>query len=147
MAHRKAGGSAKNLRDSNPKYLGTKLADGQAAQIGSIIVRQRGTKIVAGKNVGVGKDHTLFALADGTVKFSTKRKTHFDGKVIVKKTVSVISATETKKLVAKKKVTKKTAETPKAKKEVKEKASPKKEAKKPAKKVVKKTTKKTKKEA
>ena len=90
MAHRKAGGSAKNLRDSNPKYLGTKLADGQSAQTGSIIIRQRGTKILAGKNVGTGKDHTLFALKDGVVKFGTKRKTHFDGKTIVKKTVSVL---------------------------------------------------------
>ena len=91
MAHRKAGGSAKNLRDSNPKYLGVKLADGQAAQIGSIIIRQRGTKIVAGKNVGIGKDHTLFALAAGTVKFGTKRKTHFDGKKMIRKMVSVIA--------------------------------------------------------
>lgn len=90
MAHRKAGGSAKNLRDSNPKYLGTKLADGQSAKTGSIIVRQRGTKILPGNNVGLGKDHTLFALKDGVVKFGTKRKTHFDGKTIVKKTVSVI---------------------------------------------------------
>lgn len=92
MAHRKAGGSAKNLRDSNPKYLGTKLADGQSAQTGAIIVRQRGTKIMAGTNVGVGKDHTLFALKDGIVKFGSKRKTHFDGSVKVKKTVSVIEA-------------------------------------------------------
>ncbi len=90
MAHRKAGGSAKNLRDSNPKYLGTKLADGQFAKTGAIIVRQRGTKIIAGKNVGTGKDHTLFALKDGVVKFGTKRKTHFDGKTVVKKMVSVI---------------------------------------------------------
>jgi large subunit ribosomal protein L27 len=90
MAHRKAGGSAKNLRDSNPKYLGTKLGDGQFAQTGAIIVRQRGTKILAGKNVGTGRDHTLFALKDGVVKFGTKRKTHFDGKTMVKKTVSVI---------------------------------------------------------
>jgi large subunit ribosomal protein L27 len=90
MAHRKAGGSAKNLRDSNPKYLGTKLGDGQFAQTGAIIIRQRGTKILAGKNVGTGKDHTLFALKDGVVKFGTKRKTHFDGKTMVKKTVSVI---------------------------------------------------------
>lgn len=92
MAHRKAGGSAKNLRDSNPKYLGTKLADGQFAKTGAIIVRQRGTKITAGKNVGLGKDHTLFALKDGVVKFGKKRKTHFDGKTVVKKTVSVIEA-------------------------------------------------------
>ena len=75
MAHRKAGGSAKNLRDSNPKYLGTKLADGQNAQTGSIIVRQRGTKILPGKNVGLGKDHTLFALSNGVVKFRETRKT------------------------------------------------------------------------
>jgi large subunit ribosomal protein L27 len=91
MAHRKAGGTAKNLRDSNPKYLGTKLADGQKAQVGSIIVRQRGTKIMPGENVGVGKDHTLFALKDGTVKFGRKRKTGFDGSILVKKTVSVIA--------------------------------------------------------
>lgn len=92
MAHRKAGGSAKNLRDSNPKYLGTKLYDGEQAQVGSIIVRQRGTKIVAGSNVGTGKDHTLFALKDGVVKFDTKRKTHFNGKTVVKKRVSVVPA-------------------------------------------------------
>ena len=92
MAHRKAGGSAKNLRDSNPKYLGTKLADGQSAQVGSIIVRQRGTKIMAGTNVGIGKDHTLFALKAGTVKFGSTRKKHFDGSVKAKKTVSVIEA-------------------------------------------------------
>jgi len=102
MAHRKAGGSAKNLRDSNPKYLGTKLADGQFAQIGSIIIRQRGTKIIAGENVGVGKDHTLFALKDGIVKFSTKRKAHFDGTKVVKKVVSVITEIPEKKPTAKK---------------------------------------------
>jgi large subunit ribosomal protein L27 len=90
MAHRKAGGTAKNLRDSNPKYLGTKLADGQKAQAGSIIVRQRGTAIMAGTNVSIGKDHTLFALKPGTVKFGSRRKTSFNGKTSVKKTVSVI---------------------------------------------------------
>ena len=91
MAHRKAGGSAKNLRDSNPQYLGTKLADGQSAQTGSIIIRQRGTKIMAGENVGIGKDHTLFALTAGKVKFGSKRKKHFDGSVKIKKTVSVVT--------------------------------------------------------
>ncbi len=106
MAHRKAGGSAKNLRDSNPKYLGTKLADGQFAQIGSIIIRQRGTKIVAGENVGVGKDHTLFALAEGTVKFDTTRKKHFDGKTHVKKRVSVLTG-DVKKTTSKKKAAEK----------------------------------------
>ena len=89
MAHRKAGGSAKNLRDSKPKYLGVKLYDGQEAGEGSVIVRQRGTKIEPGKNVGIGKDHTLFALTSGKVSFSTKRKTRFDGKIIRKKVVHV----------------------------------------------------------
>jgi len=90
MAHRKAGGTAKNLRDSNPKYLGIKLTDGQKAQAGSIIVRQRGTAIMAGKNVDVGRDHTLFALKDGIVKFGTRRKTSFNGKTVVKKIINVI---------------------------------------------------------
>jgi large subunit ribosomal protein L27 len=90
MAHRKAGGTAKNLRDSNPKYLGTKLADGQKAQSGSVIVRQRGTPIMAGTNVGTGKDHTLFALKPGTVKFGSKRKISFNGKTKVMKVVNVI---------------------------------------------------------
>ncbi len=90
MAHRKAGGTAKNLRDSNPQYLGTKLYDGQKAQSGSIIIRQRGTVILPGTNVGMGKDHTLFALRDGKVKFGSKRKTSFNGKTSVKKTVNVI---------------------------------------------------------
>jgi len=84
-----AGGTAKNLRDSNPKYLGTKLYDGEKAKAGSIIVRQRGTKILPGKNVGLGKDHTLFALKEGTVKFKTKRKTNFDRTTSVKKTVGI----------------------------------------------------------
>ena len=89
MAHRKAGGTAKNLRDSNPKYLGIKLADGQKAQSGSIIVRQRGTVIMAVTNVGLGSDHTLFALKDGTVKFGSKRKISFHGRTTVKKVVNV----------------------------------------------------------
>jgi large subunit ribosomal protein L27 len=90
MAHKKAGGSTKNLRDSNPKYLGTKLYSGETAKTGSVIVRQRGTKIMAGKNVGIGKDHTLFALKQGKVNFRNKRKLHFDGKTIVKKIVDVV---------------------------------------------------------
>ena len=89
MAHRKAGGTANNLRDSQPKYLGTKLYDGEKASVGDVIVRQRGTKIMPGLNVGVGKDHTLFALKNGFIKFGTKRKTHFDGKTLVKKVVHV----------------------------------------------------------
>jgi large subunit ribosomal protein L27 len=90
MAHKKAGGSAKNLRDSNPKYLGTKLYAGEKAQIGSVLVRQRGTKILAGRNVGIGKDHTLFALKEGKVSFRNKRKLHFDGKKMIKKVVDVL---------------------------------------------------------
>lgn len=89
MAHRKAGGTAKNLRDSNPKYLGTKIADGQKAIAGNIIVRQRGTVILAGENVGLGKDHTLFALKDGVVKFGKRRKTSFNNKTVVKKVVNI----------------------------------------------------------
>ena len=89
MAHRKAGGSAKNLRDSNAQYLGVKLYDGQQAKVGSVIVRQRGTKILPGKNVGLGKDHTIFALKTGKVVFGTKRKVGFNGKRVVKKTVGV----------------------------------------------------------
>ena len=90
MAHRKAGGSAKNLRDSNPKYLGTKLYAGQKATPGAIIIRQRGSKILAGKNVGTGKDYTLFALKEGVVSFRNIRKTRFDGKNRRKKVVDVI---------------------------------------------------------
>ena len=90
MAHRKAGGTAKNLRDSNPKYLGTKISDGERAEAGNIIVRQRGTPIMAGTNVGMGSDHSLFALKAGTVKFSSRRKTSFNGRVQVKKVVSVV---------------------------------------------------------
>ena len=89
MAHRKAGGSAKNLRDSGPQYLGVKLYEGETSKVGSVIVRQRGTKILAGKNVGTGKDHTLFALKEGKVVFGTKRKVSFNGKTVVKKTASV----------------------------------------------------------
>ena len=72
MAHKKAGGSTRNGRDSNPKYLGVKHYGGESVIAGNIIVRQRGTKFHAGVNVGVGKDHTLYALADGKVKFETK---------------------------------------------------------------------------
>jgi large subunit ribosomal protein L27 len=69
MAKKKAGGAGKNGRDSNAKRLGVKLYDGQTVTAGSIIVRQRGTKINQGRNVGTGKDHTLFALKNGVIKF------------------------------------------------------------------------------
>ena len=90
MAHRKAGGTAKNLRDSNAKYLGTKIADGQKAKADSIIIRQRGTVIMAGTNVSTGRDHTLFALKEGTVKFGSRRKISFNGRTVVKKVVNVV---------------------------------------------------------
>jgi large subunit ribosomal protein L27 len=76
MAHKKAAGSTNNGRDSNPKYLGVKMYGGQAAIAGNILVRQRGTKVHAGDNVGMGKDHTLFALKDGVVKFVKKGKNY-----------------------------------------------------------------------
>ena len=72
FAHKKGGGSTKNGRDSNSKRLGVKRADGQFVLAGNIIVRQRGTRIYPGANVGLGKDYTLFALTDGKVKFQTK---------------------------------------------------------------------------
>lgn len=90
MAHKKSAGTTKNGRDSNPKYLGVKITEGDKAQKGSILIRQRGTDVLAGKNVGMGKDHTLFALVDGIVKFGTKRKTHFNNKMMVKKTISIV---------------------------------------------------------
>lgn len=91
MATKKAGGTAKNLRDSNPKYLGIKLGNGSSATTGQIIVRQRGTRYLAGVNVGVGKDHTLFALKNGLVQFSHRRKISFTGERRRATTVSVKS--------------------------------------------------------
>ena len=79
FAHKKGGGSTDNGRDSNPKYLGVKRADGQNVLAGNILVRQRGSKFKPGNNVGIGKDDTLFALVDGTVKFERVGK---DGKQV-----------------------------------------------------------------
>lgn len=90
MAHTKAGGTAKNLRDSNPKYLGIKRSDGSKVFVGEIIVRQRGTRVLAGKNIGVGSDHTLFARVDGVVRFRTKNKTNFNGQRNKRSIVDVI---------------------------------------------------------
>ncbi|HEX5304771.1 50S ribosomal protein L27 [Dyella sp. KRB-257] len=72
MAHKKGVGSSRNGRDSNPKYLGVKIYGGQAIEAGNIIVRQRGTQFHAGTGVGLGRDHTLFALVDGTVQFKVR---------------------------------------------------------------------------
>ncbi|MBN1928004.1 MAG: 50S ribosomal protein L27 [Chlorobiaceae bacterium] len=73
MAHKKGGGSTKNGRDSNPKYLGVKAAGGSVVNAGTIILRQRGTAIKPGENAGLGRDHTIFALVDGTVHFRNGR--------------------------------------------------------------------------
>ena len=85
MAHKKAGGSTRNGRDSISKRLGVKAFGGQTVPAGSIIIRQRGTRFRAGTNVGIGKDHTLFARADGIVKFETKGPNN-------RKTVSIVAA-------------------------------------------------------
>jgi len=73
MAHKKGVGSSKNGRDSNPQYLGVKIYGGQQVLAGNILVRQRGTKIHKGNNVGIGNDYTLFSLIDGFVKYETKK--------------------------------------------------------------------------
>ncbi|NLI77236.1 MAG: 50S ribosomal protein L27 [Candidatus Riflebacteria bacterium] len=77
MAHKKGQGSSTNGRDSNPQHLGAKRFDGQVVKAGNILVRQRGTPINAGKNVGIGKDDTLFALADGKVKYAHRKNRHW----------------------------------------------------------------------
>jgi len=74
MAHKKGQGSSRNGRDSNPKYRGVKAFGGQKVRAGSIIVRQRGTHFHAGRNVGCGRDYTLYAKADGVVRFSSNRR-------------------------------------------------------------------------
>jgi large subunit ribosomal protein L27 len=89
MATTKAAGTSRLGRDSNPKYLGVKLFAGQKAKIGSIVIRQRGSKFLAGNNVRMGKDNTLYAVKEGTVSFGTKRKKKFDGSQRIAKTVNV----------------------------------------------------------
>ncbi len=80
MATTKSAGTVKTGRDSQPKYLGVKVTAGQMVKTGNILVRQRGSKFLAGKNVREGRDNTLYALQEGTVTFSKKRKDCFDGK-------------------------------------------------------------------
>ncbi|MBP7058777.1 50S ribosomal protein L27 [Candidatus Gracilibacteria bacterium] len=89
MAHKKAGGSTSNGRDSQAKRLGIKVYGGQVVRAGNIIVRQRGTKYMPGLNVGIGKDHTLFALADGKVAFQEKQMRKYDGRVFKEMLVNV----------------------------------------------------------
>lgn len=89
MAHKKQGGSADNLRDSQSKRLGVKLFGGQIARKGNILIRQRGTVYVAGKNVGVGKDKTLFATEDGVIKFAKKKLLSFTGRLKLKTIINI----------------------------------------------------------
>ena len=79
MAHTKSGGSTQNSRDSQPKYLGIKIQDGSTAKPGFILVRQRGTKFIAGSGTQMGKDNTIFAVKEGKVNFEERRKNNFDG--------------------------------------------------------------------
>ena len=90
MAHKKAGGSSRNGRDSAGRRLGVKRFGGQAVSGGEILVRQRGTKFHPGHNVGLGRDHTLFALCEGAVQFATKR----DGRTYVSITPAAMQAAE-----------------------------------------------------
>lgn len=92
MAHKKAGGSTSNGRDSQAKRLGVKIFGGQVAKAGSIIVRQRGTQFHPGTNVGMGKDHTLFALKPGKVEFVETQLRKYDGRVFKDKMVNVVEA-------------------------------------------------------
>ncbi len=89
MAKTKSKGSTRLGRDSRPKYLGVKIYQGQKVKPGMIIIRQRGTKFLPGKNVGYGRDYTLFALKPGVVKFKTKRKKGFDNSQRIVKIVEV----------------------------------------------------------
>jgi large subunit ribosomal protein L27 len=90
MAHKKSAGTTKNGRDSNPKYLGLKITPGAFAKPGAILVRQRGTDVLPGKNVDMGRDHTIFALKEGIVSMTSKRKKHFDNTTLIKKVINVI---------------------------------------------------------
>ncbi len=92
MASKKAGGTAKNLTDSKPKFLGVKLFAGQRAMPGQVLVRQRGTRMLPGNSVAIGKDHTLFSLIEGIVTFRTVRKTRYDGKTVIKSAVDVVES-------------------------------------------------------
>ena len=90
MAHTKAIGTTQNGRDSQPKHRGVKLFAGEIAKIGSILVRQTGSSVVAGDNVRTGSDYTLYAVKPGTVKFHTTKKVNYDGSRRVAKVISII---------------------------------------------------------
>ncbi len=90
MAHTKSSGAAKNARDSQPKYLGIKKYAGEKVKAGTIVIRQRGSKFLAGVGIRRGGDDTLYAIQEGKIEFTTKRKTGFDGTLKYKKVVNVI---------------------------------------------------------
>jgi len=90
MAHTKAIGAGKYGKDSRPKYLGVKLSGGQAAKVGNVIIRQRGTKVVPGDGVRLGKDDTIYAVRTGRIKFTTKKILKHNGRRRLVKIVSVI---------------------------------------------------------
>ena len=90
MAHTKAKGSTKGNRDSQPKYLGVKLSGGQKAISGNIIIRQRGSKFWPGIGVKIGSDDTIFAIRDGVVKFTTRKKKNYDGNRRIVKIVNIV---------------------------------------------------------
>lgn len=90
MSTKKQAGSTRNVGSSQPNYRGVKLYDGQGAQPGAVIVRQKGTRLLPGRNVGLGRDHTIFALKEGTVSFRGVRKRNFNGKVYNRRVVEVL---------------------------------------------------------
>jgi large subunit ribosomal protein L27 len=90
MATKKAAGSAKNISYNNPQYLGVKLYAGEKANIGNVIIRQRGTKFVVGKGTALGKDHTILAMRQGKVSYRSVRRTRFDGSQVRRTAVDVI---------------------------------------------------------
>ena len=90
MSHKKAGGSTHLGRDSQPKYLGTKVGDGETVKSGEVLVRQRGTRIHPGKNVKKGKDDTLYSTVAGKVKFTQRKRYRFDGSLKMTKFVNII---------------------------------------------------------
>ena len=89
MAHRKQGGTVRSLRDSKPKYLGIKVNQNQEIRVGQVILTQRGTRYLKGTGVGMGRDHTLFALIDGRVVFTQKTKKQYNGQVHKRVVVNV----------------------------------------------------------
>jgi len=96
MSHKKAGGSSKNGRDSVAKRRGVKVFGGESVKAGAIIVRQKGTKFFPGANVGMGKDFTIFATADGQVQFTEKRQKKYDGRIYRDKFINIVSAAPAK---------------------------------------------------